>query len=119
MMALRSVVVVLLSLLSITVACTSFDREDRIEDTRVLAVEVTPPEILYSPLFLTPPALRPFPLFGTTLEVKVHAFDPRGGTVRTSRSARRGRATPPVACTTPSPTSRPSRRTPARSCAKC
>lgn len=67
-------------------ACTDFDREDRIEDMRVLAVRMDPPEILYSPLFLTPAAQRPpgFPLPTVDVQLEVFAFDPRGGTVRTS-----------------------------------
>lgn len=74
------------ALLSLAGACTNFDREDRIEDTRVLAVRMDPPEILYSPLFLQPPTQRPpgFPLPTVDVEVEVFAFDPRGGTVRTS-----------------------------------
>lgn len=66
-------------------ACTDFDREDRIEDMRVLAVRMDPPEILYSPLFLTPAAERPpgFPLPTVDVNLEVFAFDPRGGTVRT------------------------------------
>src|SRR4051812_10926627 len=44
--------------------CTNFPREDRVEDTRVLAIKTEPAEILYSPLFLTPASQRPpgFPL---------------------------------------------------------
>ncbi len=67
-------------------ACTNFDREDRIEDMRVLAVRMEPPELLYSPLFLQPAAQRPpgFPLPTVDVAVEVFAFDPRGGTARTS-----------------------------------
>ncbi len=67
-------------------ACTNFDREDRIEDMRVLAVRMEPPEILYSPLFLQPAAQRPpgFPLPTVDVAIEAFAFDPRGGTVRTS-----------------------------------
>ena len=67
-------------------ACTDFDREDRIEDMRVLAVRMEPPEILYSPLFLQPAAQRPpgFPLPTIDVAIELFAFDPRGGRVRTS-----------------------------------
>lgn len=66
--------------------CTNFDREDRIEDMRVLAVRMEPPEILYSPLFLQPAAQRPpgFPLPTVDVQIELFAFDPRGGRVRTS-----------------------------------
>lgn len=72
--------------ISLGSGCTDFDREDRIEDMRVLAVRMDPPEILYSPLFLTPAAQRPpgFPLPTVDVQLEVFAFDPRGGTVRTS-----------------------------------
>lgn len=66
--------------------CTEFEREDRIEDMRVLAVRTEPAEILYSPLFLTPPAQRPpFPLPTVEVDVEVFAFDPRGGRTALSR----------------------------------
>ncbi|MBI1946389.1 MAG: hypothetical protein HYS27_11870 [Deltaproteobacteria bacterium] len=67
-------------------ACTNFDREDRIEDMRVLAVRMEPPEILYSPLFLQPAAQRPpgFPLPTVDVQLEFFAFDPRGGRVETS-----------------------------------
>jgi hypothetical protein len=66
-------------------ACVNFDREDQIEDTRVLAVRATPAEVLFSPLYLTPAAQRPpFPLPTTNVDVDIFAFDPRGGLVTTS-----------------------------------
>lgn len=59
--------------------CTNFDREDRIEDMRVLAIKTEPAEILYSPFFLTPAEERPpvLPLPTVDVEVEVFAFDPR------------------------------------------
>jgi hypothetical protein len=74
------------ALLLVVVGCTDFDREDRIEDTRVLAVETWPPEILYSPLFLTRADQRPFPLPSVDVNVRVRAFDPRGGRTRMTLS---------------------------------
>jgi hypothetical protein len=73
-----------LAVLSVIVGCTDFDREDRIEDTRVLAIEAWPPEILYSPLFLTPAGQRPFPLPSVDVQVRVRAYDPRGGRTKTT-----------------------------------
>lgn len=67
--------------------CSNFDREDRIEDLRILAVRADPPEILYSPLYaLTTPDSRPpgLPLESVAMELEVFAFEPRGGLVRTS-----------------------------------
>ena len=67
-------------------ACSGFDREDRIEDLRILAVRADPPEILYSPLYaLTTPDTRApgLPLQGVDMELEVYAFEPRGGLVRT------------------------------------
>ena len=67
-------------------ACSGFDREDRIEDLRILAVRADPPEILYSPLYaLTTPETRApgLPLQGVEMELEVYAFEPRGGLVRT------------------------------------
>lgn len=67
-------------------ACSGFDREDRIEDLRILAVRADPPEILYSPLYaLTTPETRPpgLPLQSVDMELEVFAFEPRGGLVRT------------------------------------
>lgn len=72
---------------SLGIACSNFDREDRIEDLRILAVRAEPPEILYSPLYaLTTPDSRPpgLPLEGVEMELEVYAFEPRGGLVRTS-----------------------------------
>jgi hypothetical protein len=70
----------------LVLGCTNFDREDRVEDMRVLAVRTEPAEILYSPLHLVSPAERPpfFPLPTVDVQVEVFAFDPRGG--RTSLS---------------------------------
>lgn len=84
--ALSSAVAAALALVVLGGACTNFDREERIEDMRVLAVRMDPPEILYSPLFLTPASQRPpgFPLPTVQVQLETFAFDPRGGTVRTS-----------------------------------
>jgi hypothetical protein len=62
-------------------ACTNFDREDRIEDMRVLAMKAEPAEVLFSPLFLTPASQRPpgFPLPTVDVRMEAFAFDPRGG----------------------------------------
>jgi hypothetical protein len=70
----------------IACACTNFDREDRIEDMRVLAIKTEPAEILYSPLHLLPPASRPpvLPLPDINVRVEIFAYDPRAG--RTSSS---------------------------------
>lgn len=67
--------------------CTDFDRRDRIEDLRVLAIRTEPAEILYSPFFLTPAAQRPpvLPLPTVDVDVEVFAFDPRGGRTSLSR----------------------------------
>lgn len=84
---MRAVTSLLLAAAALVVgACTNFDREDRIEDMRVLGVRMEPPEILYSPLFLQPAAQRPpgFPLPTVDVDIEVFAFDPRGGTVRTT-----------------------------------
>lgn len=66
-------------------ACTNFDREDRIEDLRVLAVRTEPAEILYNPLYaFTRPDERPpgLELPGVDMQVEVFAVEPRGGLVR-------------------------------------
>ena len=77
---------VMVALALLVSACTNFDREDRLEDMRVLAVRMDPPEILYSPLFLQPAAQRPpgFSLPTVDVQLEMFAFDPRGGMVRTS-----------------------------------
>lgn len=63
-------------------SCLDFPREDRIEDTRVLAIRTEPAEIMYSPLHLFAPAERPpLPLPTIDVEVEVWAFDPRGGAI--------------------------------------
>lgn len=65
-------------------SCADFDREDRIEDLRILGVRTEPAEILYHPFHaLIPAADRPpfLPLPTTDLQVDVLAFDPRGGTI--------------------------------------
>lgn len=62
--------------------CVDFDLEERIEDTRVLAVRHEPAEIMFSPLYLLPANQRPpFPLPTTTVQTEVFAYDPRGGRV--------------------------------------
>jgi hypothetical protein len=67
------------------IACVDFDLEERIEDTRVLAVRHEPAEIMFSPLYLLPAAQRPpFPLPTTTVQTEVYAYDPRGGQVSLS-----------------------------------
>lgn len=66
-------------------SCVNFDLAEQIADTRVLAVKTEPAEILFSPLYLSPPEQRPpFPLPTTEVEVEVFAFDPRGGRTTTS-----------------------------------
>ncbi len=62
-------------------SCSNFDRQDRIEDLRILAVKTEPAEILYSPLHLTPPSTRPpvLPLPTVEVAIEVFAYDPRGG----------------------------------------
>lgn len=65
-------------------SCTQFDREDRIEDLRVLAVRTEPPEVLYDPIHVfTRPEARPPGVPQTSLDVSVEviAFEPRGGPV--------------------------------------
>lgn len=60
--------------------CTDFDLEEIFEDTRILGVRTEPPEIFFSPLYLTPPEQRPpFPLPSVDVDVEVFAFDRRGG----------------------------------------
>lgn len=62
--------------------CVDFDLEERLEDTRVLAVRSEPAEIMFSPLFLLPANQRPpLPLPTTTVQTEVFAYDPRGGRV--------------------------------------
>ena len=40
--------------------CAYFDREDRVEDTRILAIKTEPAEVKFSPLYsLLPPDQRP------------------------------------------------------------
>jgi len=68
--------------------CADFDRQDHIEDTRVLAVRTEPAEVKFSPLYsLLPPSDRPpflqLPAPGP-MTVEVFAYDPRGGLIRTS-----------------------------------
>ena len=68
-----------------TTACVNFDLAEQITDTRILAVKTEPAEILFSPLYLSPPEQRPpFPLPTVDVEVEVFAFDPRGGRTTTS-----------------------------------
>lgn len=62
-------------------ACADFDREDRIEDLRVLAVRTEPAEILYSPIYAVLPSEQRPPLPTTDVQVEVFAFEPRGGPV--------------------------------------
>lgn len=90
MRAIRSslVVTTLLSLpLLASAGCANFDREDRIEDLRVLAVTTEPAEILYHPLYgLLPPSDRPpvLTLPSYDVDVEVFAYDPRGGRIVSS-----------------------------------
>ncbi len=81
----RALYVVVAAALSLTgVGCADFDREDRIEDLRVLAVRTEPAEILYHPFYaLLPPADRPpvLTLPSYDVDVEVYAFDPRGGAI--------------------------------------
>jgi hypothetical protein len=62
-------------------SCTDFEQEEQVRDMRVLAIRTFPAEFLFSPLFLTPPAQRPFPPppLGN-LNFEIIAPDPRGGT---------------------------------------
>ncbi len=63
--------------------CVDFDLEERIEDTRILAVRHEPAEIMFSPLFLLPAQQRPpFPLPTFEVQTEIYAYDPRGGTVQ-------------------------------------
>ena len=86
-MRIRNSLTLSASLASMVVVtgCTNFDREDRIEDTRILAIKTEPAEILYSPLFLTAASQRPagLPLPTVDVQVEAYAFDPRGGHVKT------------------------------------
>lgn len=92
MRALRCTFVATLSLLPalfVGSACADFDREDRIEDLRVLAVRTEPAEVLYHPIYgLLPPDQRPPPPFFSApsydVDVEVYAYDPRGGRIITS-----------------------------------
>lgn len=71
-----------LLLTGVAASCVDFDLEERIEDTRVLAVRNAPAEIMFSPLFLLPATQRPpLPLPTTTVTTEVYAYDPRGGRV--------------------------------------
>jgi hypothetical protein len=59
-----------------------FDNQADIEDLRILAVKVEPPELRYDPTFvLVPPNQRPpqLPMPSYTFDATVYAFDPRGG----------------------------------------
>ncbi len=83
--SLFSLPVIALSFATATAGCVDFDLEEQIEDTRVLAIKTEPAEILFSPLYLSPPEQRPpFPLPTTEVDVEVFAFDPRGGRVVSS-----------------------------------
>lgn len=76
----RSTVTVMVMVMVMVTSCTDFDREDRIEDMRILAIKTEPAEILYSPFHLTPAATRPpLPLPPIDVDVTVFAYDPRGG----------------------------------------
>jgi hypothetical protein len=79
-------VVLLVAFIASLAACPNFDRSDRVQDMRVLAMKTEPAEILFSPLFLTPPSQRPpgLPLPSVDVNVEVFAFDPRGGHTTTS-----------------------------------
>lgn len=82
MRAPRLPLVVVTSLCALAAACADFDREDRIEDLRVLAVRTEPAEILYHPFYaLLPPDQRPpfLALPSYDVDVEVFAYDPRGG----------------------------------------
>lgn len=68
--------------------CADFDRQDRVEDTRILGIRTEPAEVKFSPLYsLLPPNQRP-PGFGLPapgeIEVEAYAFDPRGGDLVTT-----------------------------------
>src|SRR5947209_1333909 len=65
--------------IAVATACTNFDREDQIKDLRVLGAATTPAEIYYD---ATVPGGAPFTPVEVSLDV--FAFDPRGGTAKTS-----------------------------------
>lgn len=76
---------ILLLAASATSGCVDFDLEERVEDTRILAMRTEPAEILFSPLYLSPADQRPpFPLPTVDVDVEVFAFDPRGGATTVS-----------------------------------
>ncbi|MCP4499665.1 MAG: hypothetical protein GY822_06835 [Deltaproteobacteria bacterium] len=86
--SLTSGVLTTLVLLPLCTGCADFDRQDRIEDTRILAVRTEPAEVKFSPLYsLLPPSERPpgfrLPSPGP-MEVTVYAYDPRGGQITTT-----------------------------------
>jgi hypothetical protein len=67
--------------------CADFDRADRLEDLRVLAVRTEPAEVLIHPFFgFLAPGDRPPPPFFTApsypVEIETFAYDPRGGLLR-------------------------------------
>ncbi len=68
--------------------CADFDRQDRIEDTRILAIRTDPPEVKFSPLYSLLPADQRPPGFALPapgeIEVEAFAFDPRGGELTTT-----------------------------------
>ncbi|MFZ9887856.1 MAG: hypothetical protein ACO3JL_10165 [Myxococcota bacterium] len=66
--------------------CSDLDREDRLEDLRILAVRTEPAEILFHPFHaLVAPEQRPpfLTLPSYDVDVEVFAYDPRGGEVET------------------------------------
>jgi hypothetical protein len=78
-----------LVLFALAASCAQFDREDRINDLRVLALRTEPAEIMFHPFHgLLPAEQRPpfLPLPTTNVEVDVFAFEPRHGVVETTVS---------------------------------
>jgi hypothetical protein len=67
-------------MLLVLAGCAQFDREDQIQDLRILGARTEPAEIMYSPLLLMG-AEAPFEV---PVHVEVYAFDPRGGLVTTT-----------------------------------
>jgi hypothetical protein len=77
------------SALALVVGCNNFDNPSQLRDLRVMAIQMEPAEIMYSPLYVfIDPADRPPPPFFALDEydvaVTAYVYDPRGGTVSTS-----------------------------------
>jgi hypothetical protein len=68
-----------------TASCVNFEQAERLLDVRVLGMRTSPAEILFSPIYLTPPAQRPpfFALPSVDVDIEYYAVDPRGGRLQT------------------------------------